>query len=784
MFHQRFSGRLATLGLLAVLLVIPGLALWAAVATYQAGLATRHATELSTAFVQARYSVGAEESLERKYRLEPSPEVRAMHAAAAAEMVEALQWAAGLGTGDLSAVLAVHARYLVSIKHLFAAVDAGDAVAAGAIDSDEVDPTFDALSKTILDAAEASRADARAQLDAMAGIQGRVLIATPIVFTLGAGLVGFFWVVLRGYRRGAEQALRREAAAAHLREQRFRSLVQNASDVILICDGGGRVTYQSPAANAAWSYHEDRLLDEPLAGLVHPDARPALQELWDQLQSDGFGTGATRSIELQLQDGAGAWRHAQLILTNLLHEPSVAGVIATIRDIDERHAFERQLTERAFYDPLTSLPNRLLFQDRLQQALVRAHRRGTRPGLVFLDLDNFKLINDSLGHHVGDELLVQVAGRLQSCLRAEDTVARLGGDEFVIVLQDLTVEADALPIAETIVHQFARPFTLDGRDITITISMGIALGDLLGEPGTEAADRLLRNADVAMYRAKGSGRARYVAFEASMHTDTLKRLELEADLRHAIENDELRVYYQPIVHLAPGGFGEVEALVRWRHPTRGLMAPIEFISVAEETGLIVPLGQWVLEQACRQVAAWHVAFPSNPPLTLSVNLSPRQFQLPGLVDDIARTLRETGFPATCLKLEITEGVVMRDTDATIEKLWQIRKLGIKIAIDDFGTGYSSLSYLKRLPLDVLKIDRSFVSNLGQDQEDRAIVRAIISLAKSLDLAVTGEGIETPEQAAILGNMGCDLGQGYYYGRPVDGAATSRLLAAAEDQAAA
>jgi diguanylate cyclase (GGDEF)-like protein len=460
-----------------------------------------------------------------------------------------------------------------------------------------------------------------------------------------------------------------------------------------------------------------------------------------------------------------------MILTNLLDQSAIAGVVVTIRDIQERKAFERQLTQQAFYDSLTGLPNRALFNDRLDQALVRSGRRGSQLGLVFLDLDNFKLINDSLGHPVGDELLMEVATRLQSCIRNEDTVARLGGDEFVIVIEDLTSDAGAELVANAVLAQFGRTFRLDGRDVRVTVSMGIALGD--ASLGT--ADTLLRNADAAMYRAKSDGKARYVLFDASMHTDALARLELESDLGRAILDGELRVYYQPIVPMTPGSIDEVEALVRWQHPVRGLVMPVDFIPVAEETGLIVPLGQWVLEEACRQVAIWHGQFPSERPLMLSVNLSPRQFQLPSLVNDVARALRDTGLSPHCLKLEITEGILMQDIEATIVTLWQLKELGVKIAIDDFGTGYSSLSYLKRLPLDVLKIDRSFVSGLGQKPEDSAIVRAIISLAKSLDLSVTGEGIETPEQAELLSEWGCDNGQGYYYGRPLNKTGTAALL---------
>jgi len=778
--HASAVRRLASLGLVGVLVVLPSLALWAAVITYYAGSAAKSAIQLSATFEKARFAVGAEESLERKYRLEPGKEVRDLHAQAASEMEAALRQVERLSGGDehLDGVIAMHAQYLGAIARMFDAVDAGDTARASAIDEGEIDPTFETIEKQVSAAADAGRAGAMHQLDTLSRTQARVLTAAPVVILLGLVLVVMSWRVLRTYQRQAQDAILREADTARMREQRFRSLVQNAADMILICNASGGITYQSPAAETGWGYAGSALLGRTLETLAHPDAGPVLTELLEQLhqRSGSSPSGdATRSIELQIQDGNGQWRWVQLILTNLLHEPAVAGMVATVRDIQERKTFEQQLTQQAFYDALTGLPNRLLFHDRLDQALVRAGRRGSQVGLLFLELDNFKLINDSLGHHVGDELLMQTAARLQCCIRTEDTVARLGGDEFVIVLEHLLGEADATLVADAIATQFCRRFALDGRDVTVTASMGIALA----VRGEQQADKLLRNADVAMYRAKSDGKSRCVVFDDSMHTDSLARLELENDLRRAIAEGELRVHYQPIVSMPSGRVTEVEALVRWQHPERGLIAPGDFIPVAEQTGLIVPLGQWVLDVACRQVAEWHNEFTAEPPLMLSVNLSPRQFQLPHLADDVARTLRETGLAPNCLKLEITEGVLMLDVETTIATLRRLKDLGVKLAIDDFGTGYSSLSYLKQLPLDVLKIDRSFVSGLGQKPEDAAIVQTIISLAKSLSLTVTGEGIETEAQAGLLSAWGCDCGQGYFFGRPLDHAATESVLRSAE-----
>ena len=777
----REPGRLASLGLLLVLVALPGFALWGAAATYQTGVAVRKATELSNLFEQARYFVVFEESLERKYRLEPGPEVLDHHTAAGAAMVEALTWAATMaGSADRQSVAGIvskHKQYRQAIGRMFTAVDANDTAAANAIDQAEVDPSFDEIEPQVIALSDRHRLIAAAQLEALTNIQARVLLATPVVFAFGAALVIFFWRVLRAFQRRSEEGMAREAASTRSSERRFRGLVQNTSDMILICAAPGTVTYQSPAAEAIWGHQAAGLLGEAVVALVHPDDQPALRDLWEQLRQAPPGGEAARTTELRLRDGAGAWRQAELAVTNLLHDPAVQGLVATVRDITERKAFEQQLTQQAFYDTLTGLPNRVLFRDRLEQALVRAGRRMDAVGLLFLDLDNFKLVNDSLGHQVGDKLLVEAAARLRACVRMQDTVARLSGDEFVVVLDLLAGEADALPVAKAIAHQFSRPFALDGREVVITASIGIAISNA----GREHAEGLVRNADMAMYRAKSDGRARYVMFDPSMHTDALARLELENDLRHALSHQELRVHYQPIVTMDTGSFTEVEALVRWQHPTRGLVCPGDFIPIAEETGLIIPLGMWVLEEACRQVVAWHEQFPTKPPLTLSVNLSPRQFQQASLVAEVAEALRASGLPASRLKLEITEGVIMRDAEATIRTLWELKDLGLQLAIDDFGTGYSSLSYLKRLPLDVLKIDRSFVSGIGQNQEDTAIVHAIMALAKSLNLRVTGEGIETAEQATLLGEWGCDRGQGYLFSKPLDGQTAGALLKAAAER---
>jgi len=390
---------------------------------------------------------------------------------------------------------------------------------------------------------------------------------------------------------------------------------------------------------------------------------------------------------------------------------------------------------------------------------------------MFLDLDNFKIVNDSLGHNAGDSLLVTIAERLRASLRFEETVARLGGDEFTILLSEVGDERTAAAVAERILTSLQEPIVLHGHELVPSVSIGI----VLSQPGVDTTETLLRDADLAMYRAKTAGKGRYEVFDPSMGALAIERLQLEADLRHAIARGELRVVYQPILALESGRIHEVEALLRWVHPERGVISPATFIPIAEATGLIIPIGQWVLEQACQQARVWQRSTPTEPPLIVSVNLSVRQFRHPNLADDIVRALQEADLDPGCLKLEITESVVTEEGDTAVKTLWALKALGVHLAIDDFGTGYSSLGYLLRFPVDTLKIDRSFVSGLGTDDQSIAIVRSVIDMARSLNLAVTGEGIETVEQLSQLRELGCQQGQGYLFAQPISGDAVGDLL---------
>jgi len=447
-------------------------------------------------------------------------------------------------------------------------------------------------------------------------------------------------------------------------------------------------------------------------------------------------------------------------------------MIGSMMDVTDRKILEDQLTHQALHDPLTNIANRALFQNRVDHALAKLPRKKDQLAVLFLDLDNFKAINDSLGHAAGDKLLVSVAERLQDCLRTTDTAARLGGDEFAVLCESVTRVDEAVMIAERILSVFQQPFNIDGKETHVGTSIGIAASS------EEAFDSesLLRNADLAMYLAKNEGKGGYVVFEPKMREALMERIELEEDLRRGIDQHEFVLHYQPILELTSNNLLGMEALVRWVHPKYGMLSPMKFIPLAEETNLIVPLGAWVLREACRQVQEWREQHAAKQDFSVTVNISIRQFQQKELVDMVSRALLASGLPARCLILEITESFMMQDTEATIAKLQLLKDLGVRLAIDDFGTGYSSLSYLQRFPVDILKIDKSFVDKLGQGSEGNAVAKAIIMMGDSLNLKTIAEGIETPDQIGELQSLGCGAGQGYHFAKPLDQADMEKFLA--------
>jgi diguanylate cyclase (GGDEF)-like protein len=461
-------------------------------------------------------------------------------------------------------------------------------------------------------------------------------------------------------------------------------------------------------------------------------------------------------------------RRFEMTATDLLRDPTVGGLVLNYRDVTERALYEARLSQQAFHDALTGLPNRALFQDRLDQAL---RQRGQNVGLLFVDLDHFKVVNDSLGHDAGDQLLREVAQRLAGCLRDGDTLARLGGDEFTVLMPDLADPNDAELVATRIEHRLEPAFELPGQSVFVTASIGIATG----AAQHDRSEALLRDADAAMYEAKARGRSGHAVFDPTMHARAVARLAIETDLRRAIDNDQLELHYQPIMWLDGRQIVGLEALVRWRRPDGSLVPPGEFIPVAEETGLIRSIGRWVLHEACRQLARWRAELPQAAALSMSVNVSARQLQDASIVEDVESALRETGVDPGSLILELTESAVVENIEGAAATLQQLKWMSVQLAMDDFGTDYSSLSSLSRLPLDILKIDQSFVARLDQDAEGRAIVYAIVSLATALGVRVTGEGIETASQLAALLELDCDHGQGFLLARPAPADEVAALL---------
>ncbi len=455
-------------------------------------------------------------------------------------------------------------------------------------------------------------------------------------------------------------------------------------------------------------------------------------------------------------------------------EGRIVGTFGISRDITERKAIEARLEQQALYDSLTQLPNRALFMNRVEHLLQAAKRRPmatTLFAIIYLDLDRFKGVNDSLGHQEGDELLVQLARRLETCVRPTDTLARIGGDEFSILLDDIKSEADATRVAARIQQELTAPFTVNGTEIFSSMSLGIALSS----SGYDRPEDMVRDADIAMYRAKANGRSRYEIFDSEMHKRAASQLALETDLRRALDRKEHLLHYQPIVDLETRRVEGFEALVRWKHPRRGMVGPDVFIPIAEETGLICPLGLWVLEEACRQVHVWQARFPDLAPLTMSVNLSTRQLSQPDFVDQVQRVLAETQVDPSTLSLEITESALMQNVKVGTEAIQRLRELSIRLHLDDFGTGYSSLSYLHAFPVDTLKIDRSFVDRMKLGAGQIEIVRAIIALAQNLGMGVTAEGVETVEQVALLRTLNCKKAQGYFFSRPLPADEAEKLL---------
>jgi diguanylate cyclase (GGDEF)-like protein/PAS domain S-box-containing protein len=571
-------------------------------------------------------------------------------------------------------------------------------------------------------------------------------------------------------RQLRERAVMEEVLTADLRrsQERFRSLVQNSADVNLVLSPDGTVEYESPAIERVLGFRPEDQEGHNASEFVHPDDVGWAQ----QLLADVAATpGAQVSAELRLRHVDGSWRMVEAVGRNLIEDPAVGGIVINFRDVTGRKALEEELRHQAFHDSLTGLANRALFVDRLEHALART-RRGTAPlAVLFVDLDDFKNINDSLGHGEGDALLKGVAERLSGALRSGDTIARMGGDEFAILVEDPPDASAPHEVAERLLTALQQPFDQAGKELFIHASVGVAVA---GGART-TAEELLRNADVSMYTAKNNGKNRVEVYEPRMHAAAMARLALRVDLERALERGEFFVLYQPVLQLTTRRIVGVEALLRWRHPHRGIVPPGDFVPLAEETGLIDPIGRWVLEEACRQLRAWDATWPEAS-LTMSVNVSARQLAEPRFVKDVATLVRDHALARGRLILELTEGVLLRDSEATLTTLRDLKQTGVRLAIDDFGTGYSSLSYLRQFPIDMIKIDRSFVASMSSGPDETALMQSILKLSDTLHLETIAEGIEDAGQLAQLRTLGADLGQGFLFAKPLDPDDIGALLA--------
>ncbi len=589
-----------------------------------------------------------------------------------------------------------------------------------------------------------------------------------------ASMVLFGFVVMRmvGLVRQQERSAERERLFAEEKarltaeiqrrssEARFASLVQHSSDLITVVGADATIAYQSPSSERVLGYEPEELLGTRFDRLVAPDDSGHLL----RLLADGaaYARKDGEVIECTLRHRDGGLHQFEILHTNLLDDEHVRGIVLNARDISERKAFEEQLAHQAFHDPVTNLPNRALFVERVRHAISRARRESSELGVIFLDIDDFKTINDSLGHGAGDTALIDVAKRLSNSIRSSDTAARFGGDEFVVLLEDLDGTETAVEVAERVLEDLRQPLMVAGKELVVRGSIGISI---LEGDSPASADELIRDADAAMYIAKRDGKGGYRLFEPEMHAGVLARLELRADLQRALDGGQFDLYYQPIVRLADSVVAGMEALLRWRHPERGLVVPGDFIPFAEETGLIVPIGRWVLREACRQAMdiqrLWH-----DEPLYMCVNLSVKQLQHSDVIADVRDALTESGLDPGLLTLEITESMLIDDPEIAVVTLNELRELGVRIAMDDFGTGYSSLSYLSRFPVDVIKMDRSFLRP-EQSPESVDLSSAVVALGSSLALEVVAEGIELDEQLNRLRDLGCELGQGFHFAHPME-----------------
>jgi diguanylate cyclase (GGDEF)-like protein/PAS domain S-box-containing protein len=588
-------------------------------------------------------------------------------------------------------------------------------------------------------------------------VRGRTGGALVVAGVVGTGRSGLHTLATQVSLALESEALTEEVHRQES-EARISSLIQNASDLITVLDADTKVIYQSPSIERMLGYVAEEVVGQPFQMLLHPEEKGRLLRritggVPDRKQPD--------AVDCSLRHKDGSLKYFEIVCTNLLRDGAIGGIVLNGRDVSERRIFEEQLAHQAFHDSVTHLANRSLFDERVRHALARAHRDRISIAIIFIDLDDFKSVNDSLGHAAGDRVLLEVAKRLVAGIRVGDTAARFGGDEFVVLLEDIESPQYAAETAERILDLLAEPLQIEHKDVELRASLGISVAEA-NEPAD--ADVVIRNADAAMYIAKRDGKGGYRLFEPAMHERVLARLELRADLQRAVTSDQFILHYQPVVRLSDGKIVGLEALLRWEHPERGLVPPDEFIPFAEETGLIIPIGRWVLQMAAREGQLLRKRGGSED-LSINVNLSVKQLLDSDIISDVRAALEQSNLDPRAMTLEITESVMIADVDLAIERLHDLKKLGVQLAMDDFGTGYSSLGYLSKFPIDMLKMDRSLL-NAGATPEAQGLAKAVLGLGETFAVDVVAEGIEYSDQCTVLRELGCELGQGFYFAKPM------------------
>jgi diguanylate cyclase (GGDEF)-like protein/PAS domain S-box-containing protein len=657
---------------------------------------------------------------------------------------------------DINQIRSALAIYIQAADRQFQLVRTGHFEDAQGVDFQQVTPQFEALQGQVHEACERESKLAQATV-----VRSRIALATAALLTVGILILGLRFQ----RRRHVMQLMIAQQAALEQSEERFRALTEKSTDIVFITDSAGVVNYVSPSVKTTLGLESDSFIGQNLLDAVHPDDLPRFRTI---LRIEAGQNGA---VEFRLRHSDGIWLYFECVARNLLNQRNIDGLVFNAREITERKKAEDQLLHNASHDQFTGLPNRVLFLNRLETVVDRIKRHPQQMAAVlFIDIDDFKVVNDCLGHAAGDELIVEAGNRLKGCMRSDGTIARMGGDEFTVLLEEVNDPSDAIRVAQRIHEALEQPFLLNGQEVFKDASIGIAL---TGQK--ESAETVLQNADLAMYRAKSKGGGCSELFDAAMQEQVMGRLQMETQLRRALQNNELRLFYQPIVAAGTGTVEGFEALLRWQPQGSDFIPPNVFIPLAEQSGLIVPIGSWILTTACIQAVSWHRRYPSDLPLYVSINVSGRQFSHPSFIGHVKNALEQSNIDPQHVKLELTETAAMKDAPSTEQTMSQLHMLGVKLSIDDFGTGYSSLSYLRRFAVDTLKIDQSFVSKMEVSRENYAIVRTVVALARSLGLGVVAEGVETFGQLEKLKLADCDSAQGFLFSKPLPADAVDSFI---------